>query len=188
MPAGTIQFGVIGPSEAFLTSIPLSLYAGIALAMPRLPFELGAFLWPGLSPDGQRWLAPLLGASLVLFLLGGWFAYALLQPTGLAFLLGFAPVKVQAMLLLGEYVRFAGAVVFAVSLLCQLPVGLFTLGWTGLLRSKQLSGWRRYALLGGFFLGMVLSPSPDLVTQGLMAGLVMVLYEASIVLMRSSGH
>lgn len=187
-PVQHVPMVFTNPVEAFKTTLLVSLYTGLAIALPGVLYQLVAFVSPGLKPQEKAWLVPMLVASMALFVLGGWFSYEALLPTGLRFLLGFAPSNVQAMLSLSEYLGFATTLVFAGGALCQLPIVLIALALVGVVRSEQLARGRRVAIVGALALGALLSPSPDIVTQGMMAGLLVSLYEISIWVIRFSGR
>lgn len=187
-PARHVPLLMTAPGEAFKVVLVVSLYAGVALALPGVLYQGIAFVAPGLKPSERHWLVPMLASSAALFALGAYFSYSALIPNGLRFLLAFAPSSVHPMLSLREYVSFACSLIFVGGLLCQLPIVLISLGWMGLVSSSKLAGWRRYALLAAFGIGAVASPSADLFTQVAMALLLALLYEASLLVLRMTGR
>jgi sec-independent protein translocase protein TatC len=108
-------------------------------------------------------------------------------PAGIHFLVGFAPASVAPMLSLEAYMGFAAGVVVAGGVMCQLPVALGLAAWLDLVTSAQLRQWRRYAVFGAFALAAIASPAPDPLSQGLMVGVLMGLYEASAAIIHWAG-
>lgn len=187
-PAGPARLVCLTPAESFQTTLMLSAYAGLAIAWPYVLSEAIAFLLPALTARERRWLVPLGIASTGLFALGAWASYALLLPAGLRFLLGFSPGDVHAMLGLGQYVGFVAGLLFAGGVACQLPIALVALGFLGLVSSRMLASFRRYFALIAVALTAIVCPSPDLVSQGAMAGGFYLLYEASVIVLRLTGR
>ncbi|MGE5706916.1 MAG: twin-arginine translocase subunit TatC [Bacteroidota bacterium] len=179
-PAGEVKLIFTGPAESFLASLRVVFACGFYLTLPILLHEGISFVRPGLTLRERRWALPLLVASFLLFSLGVVFAYFLLLPVGLKFLLTFGPTEIQAMISIGHYIGFAAALLLATGLSFQLPLVLLILASLGIVDGKKLKEARKYALLGAFVAGGVLTPSTDLFTQALLAGALYLLYEVSI--------
>ncbi|MFN3430103.1 MAG: twin-arginine translocase subunit TatC [Candidatus Sericytochromatia bacterium] len=186
-PVKHLPLMVTSPTEGFRATVTVSLYAGLALAWPGVLAQLVGFVTPGLTPRERRALVPALMLASGLFAFGVWLAYATLLPAGIHFLVGFAPTEVSAMLSLEAYMGFAAGVVVAGGVMCQLPVALGLAAWLDLVTSAQLRQWRRYAIFGAFALAAVASPAPDPLSQALMVGVLMSLYEASAAAIRWAG-
>ena len=113
--------------------------------------------------------------------MGVCFAYGQLAPNVVRFFdvvnhwVGLSVTQVQ----IENYVPLILKLVLAFGLVFQVPLLLFVLGWLGVITSEQLRAWRRFAIVFAFFLGMVLTP-PDPMSQMLMAGPLVLLYELSI--------
>jgi sec-independent protein translocase protein TatC len=88
------------------------------------------------------------------------------------------------MLTVASVLDFCALFLFATGVVFELPVILVALGLAGFLTWRQLAGFRRPAILGAFILGAILSPSPDVLSQVMLAGVLLVLYEGSIITMR----
>ncbi len=173
------------PAEYFVAALKVSFFGGLFLALPVLLYQLMAFVAPGLTPGERRWAVPMTIAGAVLFACGGAFSYYAMLPLGFKFLIGFAPQDiVHPMLSVGEVLSFSTLFLFATGAVFQLPLVLLLLSLMGVVSSAQLKKFRRFFLVLAFLAGALLSPSPDIFSQGLLAGALIVLYEFSIVLMR----
>ncbi len=183
-PAGKITMVFISPGENFVAQLKLSFFAGLYLASPAILFFVYRFLSQHYGPDKKVFLIPFLAASFILFTAGILFSYFALLPISLKFLLGTAPGDISAMITIGKYLSFAGSLLFGAGLVFELPLVLLILAKIGLVTSYLLEKQRKYALLGAFVLGAIISPSPDIFTQSLLAAALLILYEISILLIK----
>ena len=183
-----VKFIFTSPGEYFMSSVKVSFFAGLYLALPIILYQLIAFLAPGLSPKERNWIAPITFGSFLLFTLGAVFAYFAILPTGLHFLLTFAPSSIQPMLSIGTYIGFAAALLFASGLAFELPLVLLALSWVGLVSSKLLSRFRQFAWVATLVVGAIITPSVNGFSQVMLAGALIILYEFSIWLIRFTGR
>src|SRR3972149_1398620 len=110
--------------------------------------------------------------------------YFLVLPLGIKFLLGFQTERLLPLIKIGDYVSFVAWMVLAFGLVFQLPILTFFLGKIGLVSSLTLRKGRKYPFLGILILAAVLTPSPDVFSQLLLAIPLYVLYEVSIIVVR----
>ena len=122
-------------------------------------------------------------SSTLLFVGGSLFGYFIVFPFGFRFFLGFANESIQALPSVKEYFSFAVKLLFAFGLVFELPVVAFFLGKMGIVTPELMRRKRKYAILLTFALGAILTP-PDIVTQCMMAGPLIILYEISILVVR----
>ncbi len=183
-PAGKVTMVFISPGENFMAQLKLSFFAGLYLASPVILFFVYRFLSGHYGPEKKIFLIPFLAASFILFTLGILFSYFTLLPMSLKFLLGTAPNDISAMITIGKYLSFSGSLLFGAGLIFELPLVLLILAKIGLVTSYLLEKQRKYALLGAFILGAIISPSPDIFTQSLLAAALLILYEISILLIK----
>lgn len=187
------RFGVLGelvflaPSEAFVTRIKLAVAGGFALSVPVLLFQTARFLSPLLSPRMRRTAYALIPVAVLLFAAGASFAYAVLLPFALRFLLSFAGPDMVPMLSVAAYIRFVLWLVLPLGLIFQLPIVITFLARLGVLDARSMSRRRKYAVLGIFVVSALLTPA-DVFSQFLMAVPLLVLYEASILIARFAGR
>ena len=176
-------------TEAFFTYIRVSFWGGAFLAFPLIASQVWLFVAPGLYRSEKRALLPFLCATPVLFFMGAALAYYVIFPAAFHFFLSFQsptgggglPIELEAKV--GEYLDLVMKLVFAFGVAFQLPVALSLMAKVGIVSSRGLSKYRRYAYVGMFIIAAVLAP-PDVITQFGLAMPLIALYELSIVAAR----
>ena len=131
-------------------------------------------------------MRPFLLAIPVLFLAGVAFAYFLVLPTAVEFLLNFNEAQFNIQVRAGDYYSFFGVLVLAMGLLFQIPVAVLSVAKLGIVTPEQLAGSRRYAVLVIAVL-LAAAPGGDPVSMFMIMIPLLVLYEASIRLARRYG-
>jgi sec-independent protein translocase protein TatC len=175
------------PAEPFFTTITLSLYGAILLAMPIILYQLYAFLLPAFSPTEKRVVLPLLLMVPFLFIGGVAFAYWVVTPAAIDFLLNFNADEFNIQVRAREYYSFFALSLISVGVLFQIPVGILAVTRMGLVSPEQLAANRRYAFLGIAVLAMLL-PGTDPVTMVISMVPLLILFEFSLVLARAFGR
>ncbi len=171
------------PLEGWTTYFRVSMLLAIAMAMPMFVYQLLAFVGPGLTRDERRWVVPVVLAASLAFMAGCAFAYYVELPPALGFLLK-PPGDIQPLISASKYLNFATRLMLVTGLVFEMPLIVMGLAKLGVVRSRQLLGWWRIAIVGAFVLSAVVTPSIDPVTQSLVAGPIIALYFAGIVLAR----
>jgi sec-independent protein translocase protein TatC len=167
------------PHEAFLTYLKVSFLAGVGLAVPVILFQFWRFVAPGLYEHERRYLYPIVILSTVFFLGGALFGYYVVFPYGFQFFASFATELIAPMISTKEFLSFATRLLFAFGAIFELPLITFFLAKLGLISSTFLKRQRKYAILVIFVIAAILTP-PDVFTQILMAGPLLILYEMSV--------
>lgn len=182
MPQGTsmIATSVVAP---FMAPLKLALFVALFLAMPYVLYQAWAFVAPGLYRHEKRFAVPLVISSIVLFYAGVAFAYFVVFPLMFAFLTSTAPIGVQVMTDMGNYLDFVVLLFFAFGVAFEIPIATVLLAATGLVRVEVMAKNRGYVLLGIFVVAAFLTP-PDAISQSFMAVPMYLLYEIGIVLSR----
>ena len=179
-PVGQVVF--LSPAEPFLVHLKVAFLAGLGLSFPLLAWEAWGFLRPALPSDGRRPALALLPASAALFLAGAGFGWAVLLPAALKILLSFGGGRMTPMLTVGSYIDFAGWMIAGCGLIFQVPLLVFGLAAAGLVRPAVLLRHWRPAVVAILAVSAVLTPTPDIFTQLLLAAPLAVLYLGSVVL------
>ena len=180
---GAMEPITLGPTEPFVTTLKLSAYAGILLALPVLLYQAYAFLVPALEPR-QRRLASLLVLMVpTLFVAGVVFCYLVVLTPALHFLLNFNASEFNTQLRASDYYSFATLTMAAMGLGFQVPIGVVVLTRLGVVSVDQLRSSRRYAVVAIAVLAALL-PTLDPLTLVLEMVPMLVLYEAGIQLSR----
>lgn len=176
---------MIKMTEGFLTYLKLAFYSGLLLASPLVIYQVWAFVSPGLYRHEKKVIFPLVVVSTVLFAVGVVFAYAVVLPFGIRYLLEWVGEEVQATLSMSSYVSFASLFMVLFGVVFQLPLVMLVLARLGIVDARRLSRNRKYMYLLCFVLGAFLTP-PDIISQSLMAVPVVLLFEVSILAVRIS--
>jgi sec-independent protein translocase protein TatC len=180
---GDLEPITLGPSEPFMTTLKLSAYAALILALPVLLYQVYAFAAPAL-PRAQRRLATLLVLSVpTLFLAGVVFCYLVVLTPALHFLLNFNADQFNTQLRASDYYDFATLTMVAMGLGFQVPIGVVVLTRLGVVSVDQLRGTRRYAIFAIALIAALL-PTLDPVTLMLEMVPLLALYEGGIQLAR----
>lgn len=183
LPAGG-QLVAIEVASPFFTPLKLAFCTALVVAMPVVLYQLWAFVAPGLYRHEKRLGMPLLISSVVLFYLGGAFAYFLVLPMVFSFLAKITPQGVAMMTDIGKYLDFVLVIFFAFGLCFEVPVAVVILVALGWVTPKQLTESRGYVVVGAFVIAAILTP-PDVVSQVMLAIPMCLLYEVGIVAART---
>jgi sec-independent protein translocase protein TatC len=168
-----------GLPEAFFTYLKTALLVGILLAAPYLFHQFWMFVSPGFFREKKTPILPIVGLSVVFFIMGACFGYFFVFPFGFTFFLGFSTETIQAMPTMKEYLGFASTMLLSFGLIFELPLVLAFLSKMGLVSVGFLKKNRKYAVLLAFIIGAILTP-PDVITQIMMAVPLLILYEIGI--------
>jgi sec-independent protein translocase protein TatC len=170
--------------EVFLSSIELSIYAGLFFAIPLVIY----LAWhefhsmTGLRPF-QGYIFIL--AAIALFYVGSLFCYSIVLPSGIKFLIDYGKGNnIMAMISMQRFVVFCAAMIFAFGLTFEVPIVLLMLGKVGLVRSTTLTKTRRFAALFIVIGASIITPTPDIYNMALLAVPTYLLYEVGILLMK----
>lgn len=170
--------------EVFLSSIELSIYAGLFFAIPLVIY----LAWhefhsmTGLRPF-QGYIFIL--AAIALFYVGSLFCYSIVLPSGIKFLIDYGKGNnIMAMISMQRFVVFCAAMIFAFGLTFEVPIVLLMLGKVGLVRSTTLTKTRRFAALFIVIGASIITPTPDIYNMALLAVPTYLLYEIGILLMK----
>ncbi len=173
------ELTTLSPGEPFITSFTVSLYAALALAIPILIWQLWAFLSPALEETSQMLIVRMVMAATVLLFCGMVFAYFVVLPTSMSFLLSFDDELYNTQLRAREYFSFAALLILGVGVMFELPIFILGLVRLGVLTSSRLRRNRRIGY-GLSLIGVVLLPAVDFVTMAVQAAPVIALFELSI--------
>jgi sec-independent protein translocase protein TatC len=168
------------PYEAFVIHLKVSAFAGFIISLPVLLTQLWLFAAPGLYEKEKKVFLPIIFISIALFWAGVLFAYYLAVPWALQFMLGFQTETLRPMLAVGPYFAFLTGVAVAFGVLFDFPVFMVGLVELGLVKTKTLAASRRLIVVVIFITAAVLTPSPDPLSQLLLALPLLVLFEISL--------
>jgi len=169
----------LSPTEAFFAHIKVSFFCSVFVSLPVILLQIWRFCAPGLRDREKRYAAPFVFFSTLSFIAGALFCYFLILPYGLAFLLSFATDALTPQISIGFYISFAFKLILTFGLVFEVPVLTVLLVRLGVITPAFLSRNRGYVCVGAFVMAALLTP-PDVVTQALLAGPIIVLFEISI--------
>ena len=175
------------PSEPFLTTLTLTVYSAILLTLPILLYHAYAFVLPALTPREKKVTLPILLMIPLLFIAGVVFAYFVVVPAAIKFLLNFNDDEFNIQIRAREYYSFFSLTLLSVGILFQIPIGILAVTRLGIITPKQLAENRRYAILIIAILAMLL-PGTDPITMLLSMLPLILLFELSLVLARILGN
>ena len=178
-----ITFGV---TEPFMSTLKISIYAGILISLPVLLYQAYAFLLPALRPSEKHVVLPFLILIPALFVAGVVFAYFVVVPAATKFLLHFNQSEFNIQVQASKYYGFLITTLLAVGLVFQVPVGIVAVTRLGIVTPGQLSRNRRYAYLILAVVAMLL-PGTDPVTMLIELAPLLALFELSLLLARLVG-
>lgn len=167
--------------EPFFTALKVAFFTGFIVALPVIFWQLWLFIAPGLYENEKKMVIPFVTGATIMFLIGAAFCYYVVIPFGFDFLINFGAQLFTALPSIGDYVSFFTKLLLGFGLAFELPVVTFFLAAMGLVTDQTLISFFRYALVLIFLLAALLTP-PDLLTQFLMAGPMILLYGISILI------
>jgi sec-independent protein translocase protein TatC len=173
----------LGPGEAFTTTLTVTFYAAILLTLPVLLYEIYAFCIPALSQSERRVATPVVLAAPLLFVIGVVFTYIIVLPAAMRFLQGYNSSQFDNLVQAKPLYSFEVVTMGAIGLAFQLPLALLGLRQLGVINGSTLTRHWRYATV---ILAVVAAamPGADPVTTGLETAPLVILFLASIVLLK----
>jgi len=175
------------PGEAFLTNVKLGFCAAVFILAPVIFFLIWDAFAFYVTPYSRRYAVPVVAAASFLFIGGAYLCYALVLPFGLTFLMGFGGEVAEPQLSVERYFSFVLMMSFAFGVSFEMPLIMLVLGKIGIVNSRMLSRYRRYAILAIVTFAAIITPTTDAYTLALMSGPLIILYEVSILLVRFFG-
>ena len=177
------------PTEYFWTYMKVAMITGVFIAMPIILWNVWAFVAPGLHKHERKYAVPFILVGSLLFMGGGAFALFVIIPFAVNFLVNFGQEQgLKPMITISSYIDFIIKFTLAFGVVFELPVVITLLSMLGLVTPQFLSKNRKYAILINFIIAAILTPTPDIVNQSLMAGPLCILYELGIISARIFGR
>jgi sec-independent protein translocase protein TatC len=183
LPEAYRELTFLAPADALTAQLKIAGFLGIALAMPVILYQLWRFVGPGLTPGERRYVWPVIGAALLLFVSGLVIGY-LVIPYTLQFLLDFSEGVATPSLTIDGYIGFVTTMMLAFGLVLEFPIVLIGLARVGVLNYRRIASRRRWALLGIVLFAIVLTPGGDPISPLILAGVMFLLFEGSLQIIR----
>lgn len=171
-----------GPTEIFSLIIGMAIKGGIVAALPVLAYCVYSLARPLLDRQQRRTVVLFLGLIIFFYLAGTAFAYFVLLPIGLGFLLQFGADIATPMIRISEYMDLALAMLFWLGIVFEAPVIMLLLAKLRIVSHLQFKRVRRYVPIAALILGALITPTFDAINQTLVAVPLILLYELGILL------
>ena len=185
---GNLPLVYYAPGEAFVTNIKLGFFAAVFVLAPLIFLTIWNAFALYVTPYSRRYAGPVVAAASGLFVAGAYLCYALVLPVGLAFLTGYGGEVADPQLSVDRYFSFVLMMSFAFGVFFELPLVMLLLGRAGIVNSRLLRRYRRYAIVAIVAAAAIITPTTDAYTLALLAGPLALLYEVSIILVRLFGR
>jgi sec-independent protein translocase protein TatC len=186
LPSDHEKLLTFGVTEPFTTTVTVSTYGAIILSLPILLYQLYAYILPAFSDRERRVVLPVLLAAPLLFLAGIAFAYFVVMPAAVNFLLNFNDAQFNVQVRARDYYSFFSMTMLAGGIVFQMPLAILAVTRLGIVSVAQLRANRRYAYLGIAVLAAAL-PGVDPISMLIEMVPLLALYELSILLARAFG-
>jgi len=170
-----------GVTEAFFTEIKVALVGGVTVSCPLIFYQVWRFISPGLLGEERKLVVPFVVCTTLFFLGGAYFCYRIVLPVAFRYFIEqYGTMGVTPAIRIGEYFTFFFRMILAFGITFELPVFTFFLVRLGIWDYRFMLRSFRYAIVVIFILAAVLTPTPDVINQSLLAGPMLLLYGVSI--------
>ncbi len=177
---------VLSPYGIVMLYMEAILICGVILSMPFTIYCLWKFVAPGLLPKERQYISRIVFFTSFCFFAGVAFGYYILLPTALDFFSTFGTQNIELHIALDQYMSFMLALLLGAGLVFELPMIAYFLSKMGLLTPAFMRKYRRHAIIIILIIAAVVTPTPDMVTQSLLALPLFLLYEVSILISKFS--
>ena len=174
---------LIGTSvtEAFFVEIKVALFAGVIFSCPVIFYQIWRFVAPGLSRGERKWVIPFVLCATGFFIGGASFCYRFVLPVAFKYFIEqYETMGVSPAIRIGDYFTFFFRMVLAFGVTFELPVFTFFLVRVGVWDYRFMLRSFRYAIVAIFIIAAILTPTPDVINQSLLAIPMLLLYILSI--------
>lgn len=183
LPAGTPSRAALhftSPTDVFVISLQVSFLAAVVVGAPFWLYQFWKFVEPALYPNEKRKILPFAVSSIAFFWMGMLFCYFGMLPVTMQYLIGVGIEVGTPMITITEYVSLVNMLFLGFGLVFETPLVLILLALLGILSATSLREFRRYAVVVILIVAAILTPSPDILSQVVMAIPMYLLYELSI--------
>ena len=174
----------LAPAEAFWMHMKISIITGVVISLPVIFSQLWHFVSPGLLHKEKKYVVPFVAITTTFFILGAAYCFFLVLPFAMGFLLTYKTESMTPMISVEKYVDFCLKFILAFGAIFELPIFIVFFTRMGFITPKTLAKHRKYAILLAFVVAAILTPTPDVFNQTLMAVPIIVLYEIGILVSR----
>lgn len=172
----------LSPTEPFFTAFKISFLAGFIIASPFIFYQVWKFIEPALYEHEKRLALPFVFFTTIFFIVGVLFCFYMVLPIAIGFFINFGNVQLEAEAIFSvkEYISFVLRMLFAFGVTFELPVVLSLFARLGIVSPQFLIKIRPYFIVIAFIVAAILTPTPDIFSQLMLAIPMVVFYEISI--------
>ena len=175
-----------GLTEQFMIHLKTAMYAGVLVASPYIIYLLFRFVSPALYDNERKYATTLVGSGYLMFMLGTLLNYFLIFPLTVKFLGTYQVSEdVANMLTLQSYMDTLLMMSLVMGIVFELPVVSWLLGKMGLINASIMRTWRKHAIVAILVVSAIITPTTDAFTLFIVALPIWLLYEVSILIVRS---
>jgi sec-independent protein translocase protein TatC len=169
----------LNPTEPFNMYLKIGFLAGVFVASPFVLYQVWGFIAPGLYRHEKKYVVPFMCSTVFLFLAGGFFAYRMVYPAALDFLIGYG-AQFKPMITISEYTDLFLTIVIGMGIIFEMPILVFFLSLMGLISAKFMWNNLRYSVLVIFIIAAIITPTTDIMNMCVFAAPMVALYILSI--------
>jgi sec-independent protein translocase protein TatC len=181
-PAGKLYY--MQPSEAFFTYLKVSIAVGFLVALPVIFYQVWRFFLPALTQKERILVGILVPSSVILFFIGLAFSFFFVLPAAVKFFMGFSNTELEAIFSVDKYFDFVIWFVLPFGFVFELPLVIILLARMGFVTSRFLGKYQRIVVFLSFVIAAIITPTPDVFTQSMIALPTILLYEISYLIVR----
>ena len=178
--AGNINFVFIAPAELLMSYVKIAVIGGFVVSGPFLILQIWLFVSPGLKNSEKKTIAVSLFVGGIFFIVGVVFAYLIILPIMLQFFMGFKIEQIEEMISFSNYLTFVINTLLSFGIIFELPIIMIIMTKFHILKVDFMKKNRKYIILIIFIVAAILTP-PDVITQTLLAGPMILLFEIGVV-------
>ena len=180
LPEGE-KLAFIKLTDPFMLYIKVSFLASIFFMSPYIFYQFWLFIAPGLYRKEKKYVIPFVLFTSIFFIAGALFGFFVVFPWAVRFCLGMGS-EFQAMITVDKYFSLVLRVHLGIAVVFELPTLTFFLARMGIITAKWMIKNFKYAVLGVFVIAAIITPTPDMVTQSIIAIPMLALYGLSILI------
>ena len=174
-------------TEPFMAHLKIGFVAGMMLVLPVILYQIWKFISPGLLRQERKYASQFVVFATIFFGIGVLFCFFFLLPFAIPFLVGYKTEHLKPIIKIGEYINFTLMFMLGAGAVFELPLIMIVLGRIGVINVESLTRFRKYAFLGSFVIGGILTPTPDAFNMTIMSIPIYLLYELGILGVRIFG-
>ena len=174
-----INFIFLNLSEALTAKLKVSFIAAVIVSVPFIFWNIWSYVKPALYKNERKAVLLFTLSSVALFVAGVVFGYLVVFISSITFFVYMGQGIATPMLSISQYVGFLFGFIMAFGIVFELPIIIYALTKLGIVTADELKKWRKYIVFAIFILAAFLTP-PDALSQLLMAGPMIILYEIGI--------